>query len=256
MASTLVTLTVDDSPMRTYLAVPSGDGPHPGVVVAQHAGGVDDFIRTACDRLAQAGFAAIAPDLYHRHEDEISFEEIVMLRRGEPRRDAMIPSLMATLLDEEMVLDMNAALDHLRSAGGVGESSVGVTGFCMGGRVAYLMATRNASLQAAACFYPGGAFEPHGGGPSPFAASDRITCHVMGFFGKDDTNPSPEDMERIDAELTRLSVEHTFHAYDGAAHAFMDHTNPDSYREESANDAWPKLVAFFDEKLKAKVGAA
>ena len=255
MASTWATLTVDDAPMQTHVAVPSGDGPFPAVVVAQHAGGVDAFIQNVCHRLAEVGYAAAAPDLYHRQERDISFEEIIALKRGDPRRDEVVPALMAGLLDEEMVKDMNAAIEHLASLPGGNRSAVGVTGFCMGGRVAYLMATRNARLKAAACFYPGSPFESLGGGPSPFAASDRIMCPMLGFFGKEDGDPSQADMVRIDAELTRLRVEHTFHAYEGAGHAFMDHTNPKSYREHAANDAWPKLITFFDEKLKAGAGA-
>jgi carboxymethylenebutenolidase len=255
MASSWVTLNVDDVPMQTFISVPAGEGPFPAVIVAQHQPGVDTFIQTVCDRLATAGYAAAAPDLYHRSEEKITFKEIIALQSDDPKRAEIIQPLAAAMLDEEIVRDMNAALDHLKELPIVDESAVAVTGFCMGGRVAYLMATRNASLKAAGCFYPGNTFASKGGGPSPFAASDRINCPMIGFFGKDDTNPSPEDMDKISTELTRLKIEHTFHDYDGAAHAFMNFSAA-SYREDTANDAWPKLVAFFDEKVKASAAVA
>ncbi len=255
MASAWATLTVDSHPMKTYVAVPEGQGPFPAVVVAQHAAGADRFIQSICDRLAEAGYAAAAPDLYHRLERDISLEEILSLKRDDPRWGEVIWPLAGATLDEEIVRDMNAAMDHLSSLAQVDGRMVGVAGFCGGGRVAYLMATRNARLRAAACFYPASLFQSKGGGPSPFAASDRILCPVMGFFGKDDVNPSPDDMDRVEAELSRLRVEHELHAYNGAAHSFMDPTNPGAYREQAATDAWGKLMGFFNDKLKAGVGA-
>ena len=85
MAASWEHITVDNVPMKTYLAVPSGEGPFPGVVVAQHASGVDTFIQTVCDRLAQAGYAAAAPDLYHR-QTGMTFEELGRMRRDDPKR--------------------------------------------------------------------------------------------------------------------------------------------------------------------------
>jgi carboxymethylenebutenolidase len=240
--------------MQAYVAVPDGDGPFPAVVVAQHQSGVDAFIRSACDRLAEAGYAAAAPDQYHRSEQEVGFDELTSLKRDDPRRDGIVLPMAEKLLDVEIVHDLSAALDHLASLPQVG-GSMGVTGFCMGGRAAYLLATRNASLKAAACFYPGNAFKPRGGGPSPFAATDRIVAPMYIFHGLDDQNPSPDDVARMDAELTRLNKEHAIQAYEGAAHAFMDPSNVKGYREQAAVDAWPKLIAFFDEKLKAVVAA-
>jgi carboxymethylenebutenolidase len=118
------------------------------------------------------------------------------------------------------------------------------------------MATRDSSIKAAACFYPGNTFESGGGGPSPFAASNRITTHMAAFFGNDDVNPSPADAARLDAELTRLGVEHSFHSYDGTAHGFMNDTRARDYREASATDAWDKLMTLFSERLKAPVAAS
>ena len=251
MGSEWTTLTVDGSPMWTYAAAPDGAGPRPGVVVIQHISGVDSFITSVCDRLALEGYAAVSPNLYHRQEERCSLEDLLALRRDDPRWDEIVMPLRGRIADDEVVRDVNAAIAHMRAAMDVGDRPVGVTGFCMGGRMSYLMATRSASVRAAACFYPGNIFESNGGGPSPFAASDRITTHVAGFFGNDDANPTPADVARIDVELVRLGVEHSFYCYDGTGHGFMNPDSARSYREASARDAWHKLMELFEERLKA-----
>jgi carboxymethylenebutenolidase len=250
MAGSIVELMVDDSPMPTYVAVPDGEGPFPGVAVAQHRLGVDGFMRGVCDRLAEAGYVAAAPDIYHRGWSREQFDEVTALPRGDEGAEAVLKPLSAALTEVGVVHDMNAAFTHLKEHPAVNRRALGVLGFCMGGRISYLTATRLASLKATGCFYPGSLFNSRDGGPSAFAASDRIESPIMAFTGADDGNPSPEDMVRVDKELTRLKVEHEFHLYAGMSHAFMDPTNPRAYSDEVVEDAWTKLLAFYDSKLK------
>jgi carboxymethylenebutenolidase len=127
---------------------------------------------------------------------------------------------------------------------------VGVMGFCMGGRVAYLMASANAGLSAAAVFYGGGILQPWGDPPTPFERTSAINCPVIGFFGEQDTNPSPADVSKIDAEMTRFSKWHEFHMYRDTGHAFHNFLNPERYRERAARASWGELLAFFDQNLK------
>lgn len=126
-------LEVDGSEMRCYLALPEGPGPFPGVVVCMHAPGVDGFIRGIADRLAESGFAAIAPDLYHR--------------QTEPEEDPL--ARMAKLRDDPVLRDLDAATGHLREQAEVRSERTGVVGFCMGGRLAYLDASHDRELRAA-----------------------------------------------------------------------------------------------------------
>ena len=227
------TLTIDGSAMRCYVSSPAGPGPFPAVVVIQHAGGVDDFIQTMADRLAEAGYLAIAPDLYHREDPDRSDDALTR---------------MGHLRDVNIVKDVNAATDHLETLTDVQANRIGITGFCMGGRVAYLMAVHNPKLRAAVVFYGGNIMVPWGEGPSPFDGSARIQCPVMGLFGEDDPNPSPADVANLDAELTRLGKAHEFHSYRGAGHAFMNEDRP-SYRKEAAQDAWARCLAWFQRHL-------
>lgn len=233
MPSRWDTITVDGSNMRCYVTTPNS-APAPVVVVIQHAGGVDSFVQTMTDRIAQAGFVGIAPDLYHREDPDASDDAL---------------SRMSRLRDANIVLDVNAAIEHAKSLSEARRESIGITGFCMGGRVAYLMATHLPELKAAVVFYGGNIMRAWGDGPAPFEQSDQIGCPILGLFGEDDANPNPADVAKLDAELTRLGKAHEFHSYPGAGHAFMSEGRP-SYLEDAAHDAWPKCVAWFQQHLR------
>jgi carboxymethylenebutenolidase len=231
------TLNVDGSEMRCFVALPDAT-PAGAIVVAQHAGGVDGFIREMTRRFAGAGFVAIAPELYHRTTSA----------SPQSMDDAM--TMMGKLRDNQIVADCNAAIAHLKSMPEVRSDRIGVTGFCMGGRVAYLMATKAPELKASIVFWGGNIMVPWGDGPAPFAETANIACPIMGLFGEDDGNPNPADVAKLDAELTRLGKTHEFHSYTGAGHAFMNEGRP-SYRKEASDDAWAKATAFFAKHLGA-----
>ncbi len=235
MAERWDTVTVEDGEMRCYVAEPAGGGPYPAVIVIHHAAGVDDFTRAMSDRLAAAGYVAVAPDLYHREDPNSSDDAMTRLRR---------------LRDENIVKDGTAAIQHLRRLPSVDAGRIGSTGFCMGGRVAFLFAARHPDvIKAAVVFYGGNIMVPWGDGPAPFDLADRIQAPVLGLFGEEDGNPSPADVEKLDSELTRLGKAHEFHSYPGAGHAFMSEGRP-SYRQQTAEDAWARCLAWFDSHLK------
>jgi carboxymethylenebutenolidase len=219
--------------MRCYVTTPEGAGPSPAVVVIQHAGGVDEFVRTMTDRIAEAGFAGIAPDLYHRDDPDSGDDPLTRMSR---------------LRDPNIIEYVNAAIEHVKTLPEARADAIGITGFCMGGRVTFLMAATNPDLKAAVIFYGGNIMAPWGDGPAPFTLADRITCPVLGLFGEDDGNPNPADVAKIDAELTRVGVAYEFHSYKGAGHAFMSEGRP-SYREDAAADAWPKCIGWFKQHL-------
>lgn len=225
------TVTTADGPMRCYV---SATGSGPAIIVGQHAGGVDEFVCGMTDRFAGAGFVAIAPNLYHREEPGSSDDPMTRMGR---------------LRDNTIISDMNAAVEHAKSLPEVTSEGMGVTGFCMGGRVAYLMASQNAAFKASVVFWGGNIMNAWGAGPTPFDLTDKIGCPVLGLFGDDDPNPTPADVAKISAEMTRLGKPHDFHGYAGAGHAFMEESRP-SYREEASKDAWRRAVESFDRHLK------
>ena len=225
-------ITVADRTMRAYVGAPDRPGPHPVVIVAQHAFGVDYQIQDAVHRLTRAGYIAAAPELFHRQPDGVDPIKRVGL-----------------LIDDEVIADVNATIAHLK-AGRAPLGPIGIIGFCMGGRVSYLLAGANPELAAAVVFYGGSIMKAQGNGPSPFERTAHIQCPVLGLFGANDTNPSPEDTAKISAELTRLEKWHEFHTYRDAGHAFENFSNPDRYRERAARAAWGEMLAFLDHTMR------
>jgi carboxymethylenebutenolidase len=227
------TIQVDGHPMRVYLDVPAGGGARPGVVVMIHGPGLDTFIEAQVDDLARHGYVAAAPDLFHRQP---------------PGGDMM--ARIGNLRDGEILRDTDATLAHMKSLQDVRVGPLAVLGFCMGGRNTYLLAgARPDTWTAAGVFYGGNIMKPWGDGPAPFDLTSRIACPVIGFFGAEDTNPSPDDVKKIDAELTRHGKPHEFHMYEGAGHAFLNFSNPERYREKPAADAWAKMLAFLGRRM-------
>lgn len=235
MQKLTVTIPVGAQHMALCTARPDGPGPFPAIVAIQHAPGLDTFMQAMVERLAQAGYAAAAPDLYHR-------------------LDARLDGLakMKLLRDRDVEADVAATVDWLRQHPAVARERLGITGFCMGGRVAYLAAAANPHFRAAVVFYGGNIMQPWGEDVvAPYARTGEIRCPLMFHFGAEDTNPSPDDMRRYDAELTRHNKSHEFHAYAGAGHAFLNFTNPERYREAAAAVAWPRALDFLARHLGA-----
>jgi carboxymethylenebutenolidase len=232
------TIQVQGQPMRIYLDGPAPGGAAPGVVVIIHGPGLDRFIEDRVEDLARHGYVAAAPDLYHR----------------QPADGSDMMTRIGRLRDRELVADGDATVEHLRRQTDWRVSDLAVLGFCMGGRITYLLAgSRPTAWRAAGVFYGGSIMKAWGeGGPSPLDLTRDITCPVVGFFGADDTNPSPDDVKKIDAELTKFGKPHEFHMYEGAGHAFLNFSNPERYRDKQAADAWEKMLAFLDRHLKRR----
>ena len=233
MASSWENIKVSGSNMRAYVSAPEGSSKVPGIVVVQGQTGVVDF-REFTRMVASEGFVGAAPDLYHRDPADC-------------KDDA--PTRRMRLTDAPLIADIDATVNFLKSHDSVDSSRIGIVGFCMGGRAVYLMSAVNADLKAGVMYYGGDPFRAWGDVPSPFDRTAQIHCPIMGHFGEDDANPSPADMRKLDAELTRLGKAHEFHSYAGAAHAFANFGSP-NYREHAARASWPRTFGFFAKHLK------
>ena len=230
-------LTVGGHEMDMYASVPSGSGPFPAVVIAFHIGGLDEFDKAMADRLAAEGYVAVVPDLFHRYTEE---------QMSGPRIERL-----NYLSDADIIADCNAAVSFLESNSAVDSNRIGMTGFCMGGRIAWLMAAVNPTFKATVPYYGGHIMLPWGdSAQTPFDLTSNINCPMMFHFGATDGNPSPDDRVKLDAELTRLGKDHQFFEYAGAGHAFMDFTNLDRHQKGAAAESWPRTLEFFATHLK------
>lgn len=224
---------VDEGSMGIYTSIPQRPGFYPGIIVIQHQGGVDEPMQGMARRIAGAGYLAAAPELYHRD--------------GPHCRDDG-PTRRARLRDDNIIKDVGAAVDFLRHHPSVAGQKIGIIGFCMGGRVAYLMAAANPHLDAAVSYYGGNIFLSWGDGPAPFDRTAEIRCPILCHFGEEDQNPSPEDMKRLDAELTKHGKLYELYSYPDAGHAFMNKRSP-SYRAHADEASWPRTLDFFARHL-------
>ena len=221
-------IEVNTSPMRICVAAPEEGGPHPAVIVMCHIGGLDEFTEDRADRLAAAGYLAAAPDVFHYHD---------WIKDKEARR--------ASLHDHRIVDDIGACISHLEKTQKVDRERIAILGHCMGGRTAMLGAGSISFIGPLVIYYGGRTMMSWGGhGSTPFERIPRIRGPVIGFFGMDDTEPAPEDVDRIEAEFKRHGIGCEFHRYQGAGHAFQNFLSAERYREAAANDSWKKTLDF------------
>jgi len=230
---------VHGSAMDILTFMPDGDGPFPGLVVAQHLPVAhmglekDPFQIDVGERLAAAGYACVIPYMFHWW----LADRDIAVKRAEWR-------------DDRSVADLDAAVDTMTAMPGVDAERIGIIGHCWGGRVAWLGACHNPIYKVASIFYGGRIKLAMGEDAEPaINLVGGMACDVIGVFGNDDETPSPADVDDLDAALTAAGVAHEFHRYDGAGHGFQDFTNPDRYRPDAAADAWGKLLGYFGARL-------
>lgn len=231
-----VSTTTPRGEMPLFVALPEGEGPWPGVVVLHDAGGMREDTRRQAEWLAEAGFLAVAPDLYYWGRTATCMRSLIRdaLSRQGPGFDD-IDAARSWLLDDE------------RCTG-----RVGVVGFCMTGGFALLLAPTGRYAAASVNY---------GGCPKDAETLLRGSCPIVGSYGAKDHTPGARGAaRRLGQALTALEVEHDVKEYPDAGHAFLnDHHDLMSrmmkvanigYHEPSAEDARRRIVAFFDRTLR------
>lgn len=223
------TVEVGGCPMRICIAAPEGAGPHPAVVVMCHISGLDAFTEDRVDRLAAAGYVTAAPDIFHYHD---------WIEDRDKRR--------ATLRDSRVLADVEATFGHVDRTDAVDPDRTAILGHCMGGRTSMLGAGSIPRFGPLVDYYGGNTMKSwgEGQGPTPFERIPNIRGPVIGFFGQLDANPSPADVDRIEAAFKRAGIACEFHRYEGAIHAFQNFTNPERHHPEGAEDAWDRTLRF------------
>ena len=204
-----------------YLASPpSGEGP--GVIVLQEWWGVDEHIRSICDRFAEEGFFALAPDLY----------------RGETTdQPSEAQQKMMAMNIAEAEKEMCSAADYVLGLEGVTGEGVGAVGFCLGGGLAVWAGANCSNVAATVSYYY---VMPHG--RPDFSA---VKGPVLGHFGTADDFISHEDALGLEQEMKAAGVEVRFDFYEQAGHAFFNDTNRlGTYDEELAELSWGRTVDF------------
>jgi len=233
-----VTVSTGAEKMPCYVARPAAGGPYPGLVVVMEAFGLNGNIRSLADRFAAEGFAVISPNLYFREPNNVvGYDDLPGAIK-----------LMGSLTDDRIAGDMTAAINFLKAQQGV-KPKFGTTGFCMGGRVAFLAAVRNGDVYASAPFYGGGmtrAGQP--GGKAPVDDAANLKGPVLAYFGGKDAFIPVTEVDKFRDALNKAGKPAEVVLYADADHGFMCDERP-SYHPEHAKEAFAKTVAFFRKNL-------
>lgn len=210
-----------------YLATPK-EGSGPGVVVIQEWWGLVDHIKDVCDRFADEGFVALAPDLYHGKATKSPDEA---------------GRLMMALRIDEAEKDLGAAVQYLLTSDSTTSKKIGVVGFCLGGALALYTATKNQNIGACVVFY--------GGHPKVKPDLPNLNAPVLGLYGENDRSVTPDLVHELERQVKDLGKQIEVKIYSGADHAFFNDTRPEVYNAQAATDAWQRTIAFLREHLSA-----
>jgi len=213
--------TIDLAGSKAYLSLPEGQGPFPGIVVIHEWWGLNKNIEHWSDRLAGAGYAALAVDLYGG---------VV----ATTREDAL--KAVKSVDEAKAAAVISAAIDFLAKDPRIAAKKRAVIGWCFGGGWSLKTALAHPELDGAIIYY--GELETD---PAKLA---KIKARVLGVFANNDKGIPPAEVNKFEAALKQAKVPAEIHRYD-ADHAFANPSNP-KYDEKSAGDAWRHVLAFLD----------
>ncbi len=239
----------------------------PAVIVIHEIFGVDAHIQDVTRRFSAEGYIGAAPNLFSGELQRILTPQNIgyamqafATAPPELRRDpAKLAEFAASQPPERRPIleafgkistpealagfadDLVAVARYVRTVPGVAPDRVGCVGFCFGGRMAALLATRDPELRAAVIFY---------GQNPPLESVPQIRAKVLGLYGGEDTGIT-STVPELAAAMQRAGKSFESHVYPGAKHAFFNDTRPSNYHRESAVDAWARVLAFLISQLGA-----
>ena len=241
LAETIMIRGYNGDRINAYFARPLGPGPFPGMVLAHHMPGWDEWYKLATLRFARQGYATICPNLYFR------------TGHGAPEDVTAMVRAAGGIPDDQAVADLEEAARVLLSLP-TSNGKVGIFGTCSGGRHGYLTACRAPIFSAVVDCWGGGVVmskeDLNSNRPvAPLDYTKDLAAPLLGLFGADDHSPTPEQVTIHEQELKKLGKNYEFHMYPGAGHGFF-YENRSAYRQEQAVDGWNRTFAFLEKNLK------
>jgi len=225
MAGQMVGFSSNGATTDGYLAIPE-KGSGPGVIVIQEWWGLVDHIKNVCDRFANEGYVALAPDMYHGKTTTSPDEA---------------GKLMMALQIDQAEKDLRGAIQYLLNNDGTKSDRVGTVGFCMGGALSLYAASKNEQVGACVVFY----------GIHPNVKPDlpNLKAPVLGIYAEKDKSTPPEAVRDLEHQLMALGKSVEMHIYPETDHAFFNDTRPGVYNRRAAEDAWRRTIEFFAKNL-------
>jgi carboxymethylenebutenolidase len=229
-----VKIPVGDQTIPGYRAMPAKGGPFPVVLVVQEIFGVHEHIKDVCRRFAKLGYLAIAPELYARQGDVSKLTSIDDIR-----------AIVSKVPDEQVMSDLDAAVEFAKESGKGDVTRLCITGFCWGGRIVWLYAAHSKQLKAGVAWYGRLVGEPSELTPKhPINIAADLKAPVLGLYAGKDQGIPLESVEQMRTALKAVKVQSEIVVYPDAQHGFHADYRP-SYKEDDAKDGWNKLLAWF-----------
>jgi carboxymethylenebutenolidase len=223
MGTNIAFKRADGTDASGYLAKP-GRANAPGIVVIQEWWGVQDQIKGICDRLAAAGYEALAPDLY---------DGVVVPYHDKDAANREMSSLNFLEATDQVV---RGAAQFLKRTG----VKVGLTGFCLGGAVTIIGAVRVPEFTAGVCFY--------GIPPREAANPAEIRMPLQGHFADEDDWCTPQAVNEFEATCKAAGKNVEVFRY-AAKHGFVNEQRPDVHERKCAEQAWDRMLGFWAKHL-------
>ncbi|MBE7419015.1 MAG: dienelactone hydrolase family protein [Ideonella sp.] len=231
-----VTIPVGEFKMPAYRAAPAGKASAPVVLVVSEIFGVHEYIADVARRFAKAGYFAVAPELFVRQGDVGSYGEIAKL----------VSEVIVKVPDAQVMGDLDASVAWAK-AQGADASKLAITGFCWGGRIAWLYDAHNPGVKAAVPWYGRLVGAPNPLQPTqPVELAGKLAGPVLGLYGGADGGIPLDTVDKMKAALRQGSAaakQSEFVVYPDAPHAFhADYRS--SYRQSAAEDGWKRCLAW------------
>jgi carboxymethylenebutenolidase len=232
-----VTIDVNGFKMPAYRSAPAGKSDLPVVLVISEIFGVHEYIADVTHRLAQAGYMAIAPELFVRQGDPSEYGELAKLQS----------EIIAKVPDAQVMADLDATVAWASRNGGNAQK-LAITGFCWGGRITWLYAAHQPQLKAGVAWYGRLVGNTTAQTPAhPLALASQLKAPVLGLYGAADTGIPLDTVEKMKAALALgpgAAKSSEFVVYPDAPHAFhADYRS--SYRKAAADDGWQRMLNWF-----------
>ncbi len=265
-SSSIVEFAGANGPLPAYLARPKLEEPRPAVVVIHEIFGLVDHTKDVADRFAREGYVALAPNLFGSPDLSTVLtpprvQKAMQVMRLVPRREpdlvaaqvAKLPEpdrtevagtvqlLLGGLPRDRFTQDLVRAVAYLRSQPFVRGDRIGCVGFCFGGSLSLRLACE-ADVAACVVFY--------GENPEPIEKVEHVQGAVLGLYGGEDTRITGATDQLVRA-MAEYKKDFEMRIYPGAPHAFFNDTNPTTYRQGAAADAWQRLLRFYERTLVA-----
>ena len=212
----------------------AGQGRFRPSLVVQEIFGVHEHIRDVCRRFAKHGYLAVAPELFYREGDVSTITDF----------NTIVTQVVSKVPDAQVMTDLDSAVAWAQRSGHGDVKKLGLTGFCWGGRIAWLYAAHNPNLKASVAWYGHLVGQPDPLHPiNPLDIAGKLHCPVLGLYGGLDQGITADSRAQMESALVQAHDPSKIVVYPDAGHGFHADYRP-GYNAKDAADGDQKMYAW------------